>query len=193
MKKLGIAIITFLVIIVVGLAIYRCILMNAPIDDSALQEDIDYINNKVDLALLIYGEDIKFPEKLEYEKIDSLDPANWQRDNDYVYLIISDLNGSTTFEEEDYLEMLDYANVNTNFNFYYIGTDSLDMISKNTKNANIDSTDMSFGYVVYEGHRIKHLGVWSERSHKYYEINPDLLGQNIYDAVFMHVKSNEKQ
>jgi len=192
MKKIGIAIVIILLLIIGSFLIYRFILSITPDDGSALQAKIDYFNNQVDIALLIYGEDIKFPEGLEYEKIDSLDPANWQRDNDYVYLIISDLNGSTTFEKEEYLELVEYADVNTNFNFYYIGTDSLDMISKNTKDCNLDDSDMSFGYIINEGNRLIHYGVWSKNDHQHLENNPTLLGSHIYEMVIMHVKSNER-
>lgn len=191
MKKLILFIIMFLMI---GLSVFGLIhwkVSTTPDDGSALREDIKYLNEMIDLSLLIYGEDILFPQELEYEKIDSLDSENWQRDNDYVYLIISDLNGTTDFEKEEYLELVAYANKNTNFNFYYIGTDDLDMIKENTLNSNLNDQDMSFGYIIYEGARITHFGVWTQIDQQYIELNPKLLGENIYSAILMIIKTNE--
>ncbi len=191
MKKFAI-ILGMVLCIAIGLfAIYRWQLSVTPDDGSALRENIEYLNEEVDLALIVYGEEIDFPEVLEYETIDSLEKINWQKENQYVYLIINDLNGTVNFEKENYLELVEYANMNTNFNFYYIGTNALSVINENTQDANINSTDMSFGYVIYEGTRLQHLGVWSQNDHQYLGINPNLLGENIMDAVLTNIQSNE--
>lgn len=191
MKKIIIGIFAILCVGICVFGIYSWKLSTTPDDGSAQREAVEYLNHEVDLSLLLYGEDINFPETLEYEKIDSLESANWQIDSDYVYLIINDLNGTLTFDKESYLELVEYADKNTNFNFYYIGTDDLEMIQNNTIDCNLNSEDMSFGYIVYEGYRLMEYGVWSKNDHQYLEMNPELLSDNIYSAVLMNVKSNE--
>lgn len=192
MKKKMVCIITIMLIAAIGgLAIYRWKLSTTPDDGSAERKNIEYLNNEVDLELLLYGEDIDFPKELEYSKIDSLKSENWQKDNDYVYLIINDLNGSIDFDKETYMQLIEYANKNTNFNFYYIGTDDLDMIRENTEDANMADEDMSFGYVVNEGHRIIHLGLWTKNDNQYLEMSPELLSECVYSGVLVNVKSNE--
>lgn len=191
MKKIGIVILVLIVLALGAFGIYRWKLSITPDDGSAEKEMVEYLNDKVDFKLLLYGEDIDFPEGLECEKITSLKNSNWQKDNDYVYLIINDLKGSTTLEKEKYIELLDYANKNTNFNFYYIGTDDLSMIKENTTDSNIDNDDMSFGYIVYEGNRLMHLGLWTKSEHQYIEVNPKLLSESICSGVLSNVQSNE--
>lgn len=191
LKKIGMAILLILVIGVVGVGTYRFILSMIPDDGSALREDMEYLNDKVDLSILLYGEDVEFPKELEYEKIESLEDKKWQRDNDYVYLIINDLNGTTNFEKEEFVKLVEYADQNTNFNFYYIGTDKLEMIDTNIQDSNLDDSDMSFGYIINEGVRLIHLGVWSKNDHQYLKMSPELLSESIYSAVLMNIKSNE--
>lgn len=191
LKKIGMAILLILVIGVVGVGTYRFILSRIPDDGSALREDMEYLNDKVDLSILLYGEDVEFPKELEYEKIESLEDKKWQRDNDYVYLIINDLNGTTNFEKEEFVKLVEYADQNTNFNFYYIGTDKLEMIDTNIQDSNLDDSDMSFGYIINEGVRLIHLGVWSKNDHQYLKMSPELLSESIYSAVLMNIKSNE--
>lgn len=192
MKKFLIFIMIMLIIGMAVFGIYRWKLSVTP-DDSAQREEIEYLNEAIDLAFLLYGEGIDFPEGLEYEHIESLENANWQKENDYVYLIINDLNGTVNIEEEKFLELVKYANQNTNFNFYYIGTDHLNMINENIQDADLDDNDMSFGYIMYEGARTGHAGVWTKHDHQYLEVNPDLLSDNVYSAVLMGIRSNEKQ
>lgn len=191
MKKIGIIILVAIVVIIGSFGIYRWKLSRTPDDGTAQKEMVEYLNEEVDFSLLLYGEDVGFPEKLKYETITSLEKKNWQRDNDYVYLIINDLNGCINLEEEKYIELMEYANKNTNFNFYYIGIDSLAMIKENTVDSNIDDNDMSFGYVVNSGNRLIHLGLWSKNDHQYLEANPSLLSDNICSGVLTNVQSNE--
>lgn len=191
MKKIGIIAFSVIILLLGVFVVYRWKLSITPDDGSAKEHMITYLNDEVDFTLLLYGENVDFPDGLKYEKIDSLDNNNWQKDNDYVYLIINDLEGSTMLEKEKYIELLEYAKENTNFNFYYIGTDDLEMINENTIDANIDDEDMSFGFVVYEGNRLIHLGLWTQNDHKHLENNPNLLSENICSGVLLNVKSNE--
>lgn len=191
MKKIGIIILIVISLLLGVFFVYRWKASVTPDDGTAEKEMVEYFNDKVDFVLLLYGEGIDFPAGLKYEEIDSLSNENWQKDNDYVYLIINDLNGDTVLEKEKYLELLDYANKNTNFNFYYIGTDDLQMIKENTMDSNISDEDMSFGYIVYEGNRLMHLGLWTKNDHQYLKANPTLLSENICSGVLLNVKSNE--
>lgn len=191
MKKVGIVLVLLLILGVGVFGIYRWISSTTPDDGKAQQKEINYLMNEVDLSILLYGEGLEFPKGLEYTIIDSLESKNWQLENDYIYLIINDLESSTNFTKEDLTELVAYANNNTNFNFYYIGTDKLPMIDEMVEDSNIGESDMSFGYVMNGGDRIVHLGVWSQNDHQYLDVNPELLSENVYAAVLMNVKSNE--
>ncbi|MDE6698350.1 MAG: hypothetical protein K2J91_02600, partial [Lachnospiraceae bacterium] len=54
-----------LICVVTGIYIYQ---QSDIVDTDSKKTDMDYINS-VDLKLLIYGENIKFKDKLEFEKI----------------------------------------------------------------------------------------------------------------------------
>lgn len=190
-KKVGLGILILLIVGMGVIGMHCWKLSTTPDDGSAEREAIEYLNNEVDLSLVLYGEDIDFPQELEYSQINSLESENWQRDNDYVYLIINDLNNSVTLDKETYLQLIKYADENTNFNFYYIGTDDLDMISANTKDSNLADEDMSFGYVINEGNRVIHLGLWTNNDNQYLEMSPELLSECVYSGVLANVKSNE--
>lgn len=191
-KKIGLIGVGLVVLLVIAYCISFYSSATTPDDGSAQKEMIEFLNNDVDLSILLYGENISFPEELEYETIESLDNENWQRENDYIYLIINDLSGTAVLDKEKYIELLEYAEKNTNFNFYYIGTDDLQMIRDNTKDSNIDlADDMSFGYVVYEGNRLNALGLWTRELNQYIEKNPNLLSEMICNRVRFYVESNE--
>lgn len=190
-KKIGFGIVGIIVIAACAFGIYRWKLSITPGDGSEARQKIEYLNEGVDFKLLLYGDDIDFPKELKYEKISSLECANWQKDNDCVYLIINDLNNNIDFDKDSYLEIKKYADKNLNFNFYYLGTDDLEMIQNNTEDCNLNDTDMSFGYIVYEGNRLIHYGLWSENDNQYLDVNPDLLSENIYSRIVENLKSNE--
>jgi hypothetical protein len=151
------------------------------------------LNQEIDLKVLWYGEEVAFPTDFRTIKIQNLDGSNWQKDNDYVFLFINDLKGNVDFSEEDARKLKEYADTNSNFYFYYIGSDKLDIFKSVYDDCNLDKKDdMSFGYVNYEGARIQHRGMWSSTDQKAAEDNPDVFYQSIIDTIEMLVKSNEQ-
>lgn len=191
MKKISIicgGIIIAFVLLFLG---YRYWMSVTPDDGSVLQEQMQYLNEEIDLQVLLYGEDVVFPEEFTYKSLERLDEDNWKLDNDYVFLIVNDLDGSVGLAEEQITEIKEYADQNTNFNFYYIGLNKLELFKKVYDDCNIGKTDMSFGYVIYEGTRLQHYGLWRTTDHEYYEVNPKLLGQDICDTIEQNVRSNE--
>ena len=154
--------------------------------------DVKYLNESIDLSLLIYGDDIEMPEGLEYKKIDSIDDESIFLDNDYVYLIIIDITGDVSYTEGDFNRMIEYADKHTNFNFFYLGEDKLSMIEANYTDANIDEGDMDFGYVLDEGERLLVGGMWNKDEEQYLEKKGTLvIGENIVTIVSMEIKTNE--
>lgn len=192
MKKIGVSIICIVVAVVAYFG-YGFWLSHKPDDGSSLQQQLDYLNKQVDLKVLWYGEDVEFPTDFQAIKIQNLDDSNWQKDNDYVFLFVNDLKGRVDFSEEDARKIKEYADTNSNFYFYYIGSDKLDIFKSVYDDCNLDKKDdMSFGYVNYEGEKIQHRGMWSTTDQKAAVDSPDVFCQSIIDTIEMMVRSNEQ-
>lgn len=191
MKKKVICIIVIIVCVLATGIGYKVWLSLTPGSEIPYAQEVTYLNDKVDFKLLLYGEEIVFPENLEYTTVDEISEKTVDNTADYIYFVVNDLNGSVDFSKEDFLFLKKYADENLNFNFYYIGTESLQMIQENIENCNLNDGDMSFGYIVYEGERMIHYGMWSTNDHQYLEMNETLLGENICCEIQKIIKTNE--
>lgn len=163
-------------------------------DDKYYNDMVSYLNKDVDLAILLYGDDIKFPDgldELEIIKIESLKPDNYNYDNDYVFLYINDLSGNNIISNDEIDELIEYAESNANFNFYYIGTLALPIFQEKLTDCNLNDGDMSFGYVMDESIRMQTYGLWTVNDNQYIEKNPYLLGENICHILLQDIKANE--
>ena len=176
-----------LICVVTGIYIYQ---QSDIVDTDSKKTDMDYINS-VDLKLLIYGENIKFKDKLEFEKITEISEDVYSYDNDYVFLIINDLNGSYGIDKEKMKELIQYAKVNTNFSFFYIGKNSLKIFEECMEDKYFSDDDMFFGYEMWEGARIVSSGIWKDADMQYLEIDEYNLGTSICDELASVIKSNE--
>lgn len=153
---------------------------------------IEYLNNEVSSQLLLYGEDIEFREAVNYTKISAIDEESIKSDADYVYLIISDLGGKAELNAEMVTLLKEYADKNTSFNFFYIGTDKLKIFTSGIfEYYGMAEDEMSFGYVVDKGERLTYGGAWSENDHQYLDMNRELLQENILNIIAQIIKSNE--
>lgn len=188
-NKILIAISIVVCVAIVGFVAYR-IYYSFFYEDPNENYYEEYVN-EADCALLIYGEDILFNDILEYEKIDTITEVVLERDSDYIFLIINDLNGSASFDTETFLFLKEYADKHPNFNFYYIGTSKLSVIKENIEDCNLNENDASFGYVVYDGERIQHYGVWRPDNYADLEKNEYSLGEQICFFIEMMIRSNE--
>ncbi len=150
----------------------------------------DYLNEVVDFQAVLYGEDIAFPENFNCRKVNNLKDETVFLDADYVYLLICDFDGNVEFKKEDFLRLVEYADKHPNFNFYYLGTSKLDMIKNSLDNCNLSDEDMSFGYMTYEGLRVRHYGMWSRDDED--NLNrKEVLGEHLCMQIYRDVKSNE--
>lgn len=176
-----------LICVVTGIYIYQ---QSDIVDTDSKKTDMEYISS-VDLKLLIYGENIKFKDKLEFERITEISEDVYSYDNDYVFLIINDLNGSYGIDKEKMKELIQYAKVNTNFSFFYIGKNSLKIFEECMEDKYFSDDDMFFGYEMWEGARIVSSGIWKDADMQYLEIDEYNLGTSICDELASVIKSNE--
>lgn len=192
MKKIGKIFVFILCVCIIAFFGYCYWLSRASDDGIESKAQMDYLNNDVDLEVLLYGNEIELPEEFNYNKIEDLDEKKWKLENDYVFLIVNDLDSSIEFTKEQATKIKEYADKNTNFNFFYIGSEKLDLFYDIYKDCNIDKkTDLSFGYAMIEGTRLLYYGLWSIEDQKYMKGNPLLLGEEICDSLERIVRSNE--
>lgn len=188
-KKTIIVLISIAVIIIVGLVACQIYARSVAYQPPKLI-GAAYLNKAVDFKAVLYGEDIAFPDDFKYTKVDDLSDDSIFLDADYVYLLISDFDGKTDFSREDFLRLIEYADKHPNFNFYYLGTDKLDMIKNNLEDCNLCDEDMSFGYMIYEGLRVRHYGMWLRDDEE--KMNrKEVLGEEVCMQIYRNVKSNE--
>lgn len=191
-KKRIILIIAVIACLILGFEAYMFYTRIKPIDDTEfISETTNYLNKEVDFELLLYGDDIKLYEELEYKKISEINEPNYGLDNDYVYLVINDLSGKYSISEEKVVELVKYADKNPNFNFFYIGENSLDNISNSIENFCLNEGERSFGYVVCEGDRIQYGGLWGTVENENFLKNKDLLKESLIATIIRIIKTNE--
>ena len=157
-------------------------------DKDPFVEDIEYIYNgdyKVDL--IIYGDEVEFREEVEYRRITEITEDSIASDADYIFLIICDRSGKTAFDIDTLRFLKEYADKNLRFNFEYVGESKMDLYTSGEvfDEYSVSSDDLSFGYIVYEGTRIQHGGVWSQEEERY----DDKINQKLMDNVMYFMKN----
>ena len=154
-------------------AVWYLIINNLLPGDNSYKDEIDFLNHKADLKVLLYGDDIVLPEGFEYRKINNLDEEAISCDSEFVYLIINDLGGKAEMSEEEFASVYRYFEEHPNFNFYYLGTDRLEMIDKIIPEYESQVLDTSFGYETCEGER--QMIIVLPRDYEPYEISDRIL------------------
>ena len=111
-------------------------------------------------------------------------------DKTCVYLIINDLSGNAEVEGVDFERIINYADQHQNFNFYYIGDDKKDLV-KSCFTDNLNWGDaLDFGYVMWDGSRIKTSGVWPRKYGKTLDTETkQKLGFQLVDEMLHDLKT----
>lgn len=189
--KYAIGIIIGVLLIVVG--VWRVVLRNSgDRETDSHDRDIAYLNHEVSAVILVFGKDIDFRDSFQYERIHSLAESEIAREEDYVYLLMNDLDGNLHLDRSDIEFLKEYADKNTNFNFFYLGLDKLDLFYSGIfPDYGEMEGDMSFGYVVWEGSRLTYSGMWRTEENEYLKSNKDLLGENLLDNIVTIIRTNE--
>ncbi|MCR4733250.1 MAG: hypothetical protein K5819_08550 [Lachnospiraceae bacterium] len=170
---------------------YQYHLSQQPDDDSYLKKQLQYLGKDHDVKVLWYGKNATFPKRFPLSRISSLESKNWEKNNDYVFLFVNDLNGKTLFAKEDAIRIKKYADTHNNFYFYYLGKDKLHIFEEIDDECSFNKEDMSFGYEMYEGDRVQSYGLWDRTTQEATEDCPENFQEIIIDAVERAVKSNE--
>lgn len=192
-KKVAGGILIAVVVLVIGIVIFRNYQGSKAENNQEGLSDVTYLNQNENFKLYVYGENVQFHDGLKYQKLDTLDLKSIKEDkHDFVYLVINDLNGGADISYADLDKLIQYADTNTNFNFYYLGEKLISKIKANLEDCNLDSDDLSFGYVMYEGTRLQSSGVWTKYYTQYLKENKYIIGENLCDSMAMQIKSNKK-
>lgn len=162
-----------------------------PENENDYSEEISYLNEDIDFKMYLYGDNINFPKEFKYEKVNNLNLEADNIDADYVYLIINDLSGKTKLSDDDTKSLIELTNKYKNFNYFYIGKEKLALFKKYNEDLDFQNEDLSIGRVVMYGDRIDYYGLWTEYTNNYLDKNPNLLYQDILDAVKKCIESNE--
>lgn len=196
MKKTGRIFLTIAALIILVIAVFIGIkFKNATTpgnpDKDGYSANIDYLNENV--SILVYGTDINFREKLQYETISKMDENSMNKDADNIYLLINDLDAKAELTQSDVTFLKSYADKNNNFNFFYIGTDKLKLFTESGifTDFGVQEDEMSFGYVITEGTRMTYSGAWSGTDQEHYEKNEELLGEILADTIARITNSND--
>lgn len=191
MKKITGAIVAIIAILLIVFAASRVIQSYMPENENDYSEEISYLNEDIDFKMYLYGDNINFPKEFKYEKVNNLNLEADNIDADYVYLIINDLSGKTKLSDDDTKSLIELTNKYKNFNYFYIGKEKLALFKKYNEDLDFQNEDLSIGRVVMYGDRIDYYGLWTEYTNSYLDKNPNLLYQDILDAVKKCIESNE--
>ena len=153
-------------------------------------EEAEYLKNKVDCKVYVYGEEILFPNQFEYEKLLTSDFSKLNFDHDTVYLVINELNANEYLDGDKINELVELANTRSNFNFIYLGTHALSVFADIIPDCSFNDNDMSFSYVMEEASRLQVTGVYMKEYIPYAEKNEMLIADNIIHFIAENVKRN---
>lgn len=151
---------------------------------------IDYLNDSVSFRLMMYGEEIAFRDSLSYETISDLTEETLTREEDYVYLIFNNLNGTQTVTDKDIAYLNDFADRNTNFNYIYLGNIGTLMPEEDVFYTSMEG-DLSYGYLMAGGERLSVGGIWDDSAMWAWEMNPEWLPERMIQTMRKTIESNE--
>ena len=168
MKKIviGVAalIITIIIIIFLGKMGY---IKNISHNENDIKDEydkaIEVLNDTMPTAIFVYGEDIEIREGLQVNKISHITLDSLETENEYVVLILSDLNSNLDITEDEYLVIKEKLKDNK-FSLYYLGNSKI----QDLKNMGIIETegsvsgDLCVASVVYYGQRTAWSGLYTE-------------------------------
>ncbi len=162
-------------------------------EETAYTDEVNYLNKTVDAVVLLYGTDIQTRDGFEFEKLQSINKQEFDKySNDYIYLIINDLDGKVSLDINTVTFLKEYADQNTNFNFFYIGEKQLELFVENVfPESGKRDGDMSFGYVLMEGVRLCYSGLWTTVENDFYKEDKNILINSILDDIVFVIKTNE--
>lgn len=116
-----------MLLLISSFVIYGYMTMKS-LEGDTYDENIVIVNENFPSDIVIYGEEIKFREKLKYRNIDKIDEKNIIQDSyEFSFLVINDRFGNAVLTEEDVALILELIMQRRLMGFYYIGTAKLDI------------------------------------------------------------------
>ncbi|MBR5347662.1 MAG: hypothetical protein IK125_00320 [Lachnospiraceae bacterium] len=171
------------------LIVYILVVNSGPEEKNGIQ----YLNEDVDFVCLVYGDDYDMGE-LDSERVADIDTESVLRDNDYVYLIMFDLSGKGNITREDAFRLVELANKNPNFNFFYVGSSAMGFFQEARDATSQPVTDTLIWGYCYQ--RIDHFGqllLWTQEDLDDPNCIPEVdIPQFIETAILGIVRENEK-
>lgn len=138
---------------------------------------------KADCIIYYYGDLIELPSGFEYEKITELNFETMDFDHDSVFLIVNELTAADYLSINQVSELVDLADRRSNFNFIYLGKESLSLFHEKIPTFLFDDDDLSFSYVMEEGNRLQVTGILLQDYMQYAEKNKMLIADNVISFI----------
>ena len=190
MKDTIICALVLVIVFFAGFLIYRDRLSR---DNSGMDKspETEYLNGQWDCAIYSYGEEIKFPGPLRYEKLATLQLPELDYSCRAVYLVINELNAEEYLSSDQVSELVETAEKHKNFNFIYLGSHALREFGNLFPDCGFDDNDLSFAYVTEDGERLTFTGVFIKDYIPYVKKNDMLIGDNVIHFIADNLKKNK--
>ncbi len=125
-------------------------------------EAILILNETDPVDIYIYEEKIPFREELKITYVSNLDSFFKENHNSKTILLISDMNSSVTMTEQTISSIINKINNNSNFDFYYLGSQYMDtLIEKNIFYGRVFENEFCLCNVSVRGVRSNFTGIWT--------------------------------
>ena len=163
---------------------------NNKIDSYSLQ--IDKTNERVNVDVLVYGEDPGFREEFEWRRIEAITKKTLEKDvlHSYRWLIIVDYDGGVEMTDEELLLIKDKVE-NEYLNFLYIGEKYLDDFERLGFTEGFDEGELSFAYIgasspsdIAQQNNYAVHGMWTEYDEKLRKYYKELLQEVIVNFIY---------
>lgn len=188
----AIGVIIVFIVLLLGIKIYFDYKTYQEVSKDDKNSDLELLMNKIPTEVLVYGKDISFEKGMKYKRIDTIDEHVFDTKQEYIYLIINDMDGTSgvTYEELQLLKTL--LDKNQKANLIYLGTKQLQSFMSIGYYNQIPIDDAEgFAYVVYEGCRIDDWGIWTTEDNNILKIRKEYLSDVLINYMAQYVRWNE--
>lgn len=179
-------------LLVISFVAYGYMTMQS-LEGDTYDKNIVIVNENFPSDIMIYGEEMKFREKLRYRNIDKIDEGNVIQDSyEFRFLVINDRVGNVVLTEEDTSLILELIMQRRLMGFYYIGTEKLNMFqdcgiiqNELSSSACAFCTGYSYGFLKY--------GIeWLYKSDELaIKQNDEFLGNALLNHIVSSIQTNK--
>ena len=138
--------------------------------------------NENDVSLVIYGDEVKFREGVNYKIIDEIDKTSFNGDE---FLVMNDRLSNAPLDDEDYTEIKDL--ISNGVTFIYIGESKLETFKQKGFIGSYGEDDLEFVISAFST-RVS-FGPWDRSMEEDFKKYNEILGESIVYTIVYELRN----